>query len=268
MTLPIVDTSRHNGSINGAKLKARGFVGIMARCVIGQAERDPLYLMAKEQAEDNGLFFAAYGVSWPINRNARADALNFVEKLCPSSRPQVPILLVGDHELGASTHPSGHHLLSGAELIEYGIEYNATVEQQTRQDCWLYTAMWYWNSAKLLPFVNRGEREFRVFPAHYPFDPPQVSGLPPRYSPDVLNPKDHSTFVPLVPKPWNMQDMAALQWTSKGRGAASGFCVSTFLDRSVVFDDLGGPISPPAATHEERISKLESEAHSHGLAIP
>ena len=267
MTLFAVDTSRWQGAISGAKLKGRGFNALCARCVVGQAERDSLYLMAKEQAEDNGLIFGAYGVSWPAGRNARADADNFVSRMSPSARPAMPRFLVGDHELGLHVSTYGHHLLSGLELVEYGIEYNAEVERQTGMACWFYTAAWYWNSSKLNPFIDRGETAFKVFPAHYPFDPRQISGAPPLYSPDVLDPAQHGTFVPLVPAPWKPQDMVALQWTSKGKGAAGGFCASTFMDRDVLFADLAGTVPPAPPTLEARVVRLETEARAHGWTL-
>lgn len=239
-----VDVSRHNGPINGARLAARGFDGVCARCVVGQAERDPLYLMAKEQAEDNGLGFGAYGVSWPANRDPRGDARAFLDKLIPSQRPAAPAFIVGDHELGLHTHPAGHHLLSGAQLVDYGIEYNLELAAQSDYDPLFYTAAWYWNSSKLKPFTDRGERAFKCFPAHYPYDPKQLPGLPPRYSKDELDPNEIGSVKPAIPAPWTTAELAAWQWTSKGRGAVDGYQTSVFMDRFALYLDLGGEPPP------------------------
>jgi hypothetical protein len=260
------DSSQHNGKINAAKIKLRGVDGIIARCVIGQAERDPLYLDAKQQADGEGLAFAAYCVPWPANRNAKADAENAAEKLTPSASPAAPLFVGDDAELGASPDKHGHHLLSPEALLQYYIDYaDHLAELRPDIPVTIYTAAWFWNSARLKGAINRGETRHPLWMAQYPWDPKQFPGLPPRFSKDVL---DYLEINPayqgwLVPKPWTMAQVLGIQWTSKGQGAAGGYCVSTFFDRNVMIKDvLPGPPAPaPQPPAEDELAKfLRNEA--------
>ncbi|MGH2621025.1 MAG: hypothetical protein ACRDHG_10715, partial [Anaerolineales bacterium] len=59
----------------------------------------------------------------------------------------------------------------------------------------------------------------------------------------------------------------ALQWTSKGKGAAGGYCASTFLDRDIVFAGVPGDLPPAPPTLEARVLRLETEARAHGWSV-
>jgi len=258
---PWVDTSRHNGPIDAKAIKSRGFVGIIARCVIGQAERDPFYLDTKIKAEAEGLRFAAYGLPWPTNRDPYADAMNFVEKVCPSKAPAMPEFFVGDFELG--TNPRHEtYAISGQELVEQAVVWMHTVEQELKIEGAFYTAAWYWASSKLGPHIGKGEDNWPLIVAHYPLDPSQLLGV--RYSKDVLDPAEISTRVKWrVPKPWSIEKgpnerggVLGIQWTSKGRGKVDGYCASTFMDRDVLFrEDSAPPTPPPAGGPADKIRR-------------
>jgi len=221
-----VDTSRHNGPINVPKLKARGFHGVIARCTIGVAPVDEQYHRTRQLCYDLGMKFGAYCVPWPWNRNPKIEARHFVASLgCK------PNLLVGDHELGLDDKT-----LSGEFLVKLAISFMGFVaDEMPTTPLLFYTGAWFWNSPKLRPFVNRGERRWKVFPASYPYDPRQIPGLPPRYSRDVLNPAEIGPRQALIPFPWAKPQVAAWQWTSKARGAVDGYQTSRFMDRDILY---------------------------------
>ena len=84
MRASLVDISRYQGMIDGAKIKAAGFCGIVARCTIGFAEDGTsvgkgldFYRNSQKQARDNGLIFGAYHVLWPSNKAPIREADNF-----------------------------------------------------------------------------------------------------------------------------------------------------------------------------------------------
>lgn len=225
---PWVDTSRHNGKLDVKKIKARGFVGIIARCTIGVAPVDEQYYRTQEICAGEGMKFAAYGVNWPANRNPRLEARYFVDHL----GSPMPEFVVGDFEVGLKDKT-----LSGANLVDQAIKWMDMVGSLVTVPSLFYTAMWYWNSKKLGPFTNRGELRWKVLPAHYPYDPRQIPGFAPRYSKDVLSPYEIGSVKPLIPYPWNKAAKAAgWQWTSKGRGAVDGYQESRFMDRIILFD--------------------------------
>jgi hypothetical protein len=221
-----VDTSRHNGKLNVPKIKARGFTGIVARCTIGVAPPDSEYARTRDACFQHGMKFGAYGVLWPWNRNPRLEAKHFVAALnCK------PHFVVGDFELGLYDSK-----LSGRTLVDQALEWMGTVaDLLPTVPLLFYTAAWYWNSPKLKPFVNRGERRWRVLPASYPYDPRQIPGLPPRYSKDVLVPSAIGPAKPVIPFPWSVELLAGWQWTSKGRGVVDGYQASRFMDRDIIY---------------------------------
>jgi hypothetical protein len=262
MTEAWKDTSRHNGRINGARIKARGFSGIIARCTIGIAPRDVQYLNSKLESERNGLGFGAYGVNWPINRNPKAEAQHFAANVTDPASPNLPLFVVGDFELGTREHPSGHHEISGKELVEQAVIYCETLEFELGLPVLFYTAKWHWNDPKMLPYIDAGEKRFPLLTANYPYDRRQYPGLPPRYSPDVLSPYEYGSADPLVPKPWDPEiypggDLAGFQWTSKGRGEVDGYAESRFLDRDEIYVSFIDPDPPPPPSpYPEQIRKI------------
>lgn len=259
MTEAWIDSSRHNGKVFGARLAARGIRGIIARCTIGVAPRDVQYLNSKLEAERNGLGFGAYGVNWPINRNPKYEAQHFAANLTDPISPALPLFVLGDFELGARKHSSGHHNVSGEELVDQAILYCETLESELGIPVLFYTAKWYWNDPKLLPFIDRGENRFPLITASYPYDRRQYSYLPPRYSPDVLSPYEYGTADPVVPDPWDPdpenRELAGWQWTSKSKGKEGGYVESTFLDRDELYVSFLKP-DPPPSPYPEQIRNI------------
>lgn len=251
MTEAWIDSSRHNGKISGARLAARGIKGIIARCVLGIALRDIQYLNSKLEAERNGLGFVAYGVNFPINRNPKYEAQHFAANVTDPTSPELPLAVVGDFELGTRYHKSGHHLISGEELVEQAIIYCETIETELGLVVLFYTAKWHWNDPKLLPFIDAGEKRFPLLAANYPHDRRQYSYLPPRYTADVLSPYEIGSVDPLKVEPWDMRpvpeggDLAGWQWTSKIGGEKGGYAESRFLDRDELYVSLDNPAPPP-----------------------
>jgi hypothetical protein len=248
------DTSKHNGPLNVARIKARGVDGIIARSTIGSSGvRDIQYENSNRRADDEGMGFAAYGVNWPANRNPENEASVFVEQSFDPSLPLKPKFLVGDFELGTREHWAGHHLISGAELVDQAIRYMTKLEELVPDTpLFVYTGAWYWNHSKLLPHIDRGEDRWPLIVASYPLDPRQLPGLPPRYSPDVLDPQEININIrPVKCDPW--QSASGHQWTSKGRGKVDGYQTSTFMDRCVLFVEIVSPPGLPIVTPAERI---------------
>jgi hypothetical protein len=250
------DFSRWNGRINGAAIKARGVDGIMSRSTIGTSGvRDIQYENNSRQADENGLLFGAYGVNWPINRNPELEAEVFVEQAYDPRLPKLPDVLAGDFELGARTHKAGHHKISGEELVEQAVRYMRKLRELLPEILLiLYTGHWFWNDEKLLPHVGKGEDEFPGWFASYPIDPKQIKYLPPRYSADVLDPREVNPDLEVkIPIPWTKANTMAWQWSSKGRGKVDGYQESTFIDRNVLFAPIGPPPPNGGPTPSERI---------------
>ena len=255
------DASRHNGHTNVARLKERGAVGIYSRCTIGIAPVDPRYFETKEQCEGEGVLSAAYGVLWPSNRNPEREAQHCAENLVSGSSPKMPVVVVGDFELGHREHPAGHHLLSGKELIEHAVRWLREMERLVSIPVLVYTAKWYWNCKKLLPYIGQGEQEFPGIFANYPYDPRQIKYLPPRYV-KGYDPYALGDYGPLIPKPWI--GVVGWQWTSKLPGKAGNNCESTFLDGNIMFKRfVESPVSPPISNKElikKEVALLQSSA--------
>lgn len=248
------DSSRHNGRANVANMKSIGVVGIYSRCTIGVAPVDEQYFATKEQCESEGVQHAAYGVLWPQNRNPELDAQHFVENLTSGASPKMPVAAVGDFELG--TNPNhGSYAISGEELVEQAIRWCRKVESLVSIPVLFYTAKWYWNNPKLLPFTNRGENSFPGIFANYPYDPRQIKYLPPRYV-SKYDPAEIGSATVLVAYPWTQTGtVGGWQWTSKLPGAKDGMCESTFLDGDLMYVRFvdGTPPLPGGPTEAERI---------------
>ncbi len=245
------DVSKYDGKLNAKKIKQRGVTGIIHRCVIGIAPRDPNYFDNKEICEGEGLKFATYGVMWPANRNPEKEAEHYAESLVSGASPRMPDFCSGDFELGAaSSDKYGHYKLSGEELVEMSIRYMVRLETVLPgMPLEFYTAAWYWNSKKLRPYVNRGENQWSLWDATYPFNPAQIPGLPPRYSKDVLSPYEINPQAKYVSVyPWTADQTNGWQWTSKGRGAIDGYCAEkVFIDRDIMWS----PELPPPTDAQE-----------------
>ena len=261
-----VDTSKYQGKLNGSLIKARGWTGVIGRSTIGVAPRDPQYEATANTCADNGLELVAYGVNWPSNRNPEAEAEVFVEHSFDPRLPIQPSFLAGDFELGLSKHSSGHHLLSGGELVDQALHYMAKLEELVPEiPLVLYTGIWYWNSRKLLPYIGQGEDKYLGWFAFYPYDPRQLPGLPPRHSADVLDPREINPnaldyFVTKIPKPWKLDTTAGWQWTSAGRCKADGYgSDNNFMDRNVMFVRFDDPSTPPGPSPYEQIIALSDE---------
>lgn len=257
------DVSKYDGKLNVVKLKARGITGIIHRCTIGIGPRDPNYVENKLACEGEGLRFATYGVLWPANRNPEREADHYAENIAPPAAPLMPDFASGDFELGAAdSDPYGHYKVSGEQLVEFAIRYMARLDKNlplTSKK--FYTARWYWNGKKLRPHVDRGERKWPLWGAEYPFDPAQISGLPPRYSKDVLSPFEINPSVTFTPVyPWTKDETQGWQWTSKGRGKVDGYVpVKVFMDRNILFT-----AEPPPPTDADELRHLVAWEEQHG----
>src|SRR3972149_4062552 len=106
MRAALVDISRYQGMIDGAKIKAAGFCGIVARCTIGFAEDGTsvgkgldFYRNSQKQARDNGLIFGAYHVLWPSNKAPIREADNFLGKCGDIDFSVIDVELLGGQSL-------------------------------------------------------------------------------------------------------------------------------------------------------------------------
>lgn len=185
----LVDTSRWQGSVDAAAIKAAGFLGIVARCTIGLIYLDPIYKETQQRAKDEGLIFGAYHVLWPSNQQPRLEAEWFDEHAGEID------LAVEDVELT--------HGLSKRNVVDQAYEWFLELERwraQTRKVC--YTGSWWWT-------INQGplEQEYDLWEAEYTRSAPR-GGVRPDQAPQPPQ-------VPVKLGPgWN--EAKFWQWTSAG----------------------------------------------------
>ncbi|NOR90108.1 MAG: hypothetical protein GQ524_07615 [Anaerolineales bacterium] len=231
-----IDASRHQLIVNGANVKAAGFTGILARCTIGWSYVDPFYEQNYRIALENDLWFGAYHVTWPINRAPEREAQWFVDHLIPQGQSQEPKYTAIDSELGTKYHESGHHLVSGNEIIQMTIEECNQVQLKTNKLPWIYTARWFWNSNKLKPFIGQGETAYPLHIANYPWStPPRDVGIDPTLKYNVY---------PLIADPWSEEQLIAWQWTSKWPHQQQ-LAQSHGLDANIFWNKYTEPGEPP-----------------------
>lgn len=202
-----IDVSRYQGVVDGAAVKAAGFTGMIARCTIGWSYVDPFYESNYLIAKNSGLWFGAYHVTWPANRAPDREAQWFMDHIIPQGESVEPKYKVVDSELGTSYHESGHHLVSGSDIIAMTVREAELITAGTDGLSWIYTARWFWNSNKLKPFIGQGENAYPLHVANYPWStPPRDVGTDPTIKYNVY---------PLIADPWEEDELIAWQWTSK-----------------------------------------------------
>ena len=247
MRAALIDTSRYQGMIDAAKIKAAGFCGIVARCTIGLSEDGSsvgrsldFYHNSQKQARDNGMIFGAYHVLWPANKNPIREADHFLARCGPVD------LAVLDVELD-------HGLTKPAIQAQAKIWLDR-VSAALQKRILVYTASWWWTVAA------GWENTYPLIEAEYILSAPR-GGITKSQQPEA--PKQPVSLA----KGWDQWAMH--QWTSGGKPVG---VQSESLDYNVanateeqlrVF--LGLEPSPP--TLEERVIKLETEARAHGWVV-
>jgi len=247
MRAALIDTSRYQGMIDAAKIKAAGFCGIVARCTIGLSEDGSsvgrsldFYHNSQKQARDNGMIFGAYHVLWPANKNPIREADHFLARCGPVD------LAVLDVELD--------HGLTKAAIQAQAKIWLDRVSAALQKRILVYTASWWWTVAA------GWENTYPLIEAEYILSAPR-GGITKSQQPEA--PKQPVSLA----KGWDQWAMH--QWTSGGKPVG---VQSESLDYNVanateeqlrVF--LGLEPSPP--TLEERVIKLETEARAHGWVV-
>ena len=263
--IPGIDTSENNGlHYDGAAARKAGVGVWYARCTIGWGRRDPAYLNAKAQAEENGIRFGAYGLNWPINRNPKREAQYLVKMMVDPLSPKPPDFVVPDVELGLRPHASGHEKVSGRELLDQACVWLETLEAETDCDVVLYGGRWWFVDAKTAPFLPAYAarlKKFRVILAEYPFQGWGLIGTgKPDIYPDTFDPWSIRPTLPKYPNlkglPWTEEDVEGWQWSSMGKLQGIGFNRPPWdrLDYNVFYRLPG---EPPPPTLEERVADLE-----------
>ena len=244
MRAALIDTSRYQGMIDAAKIKAAGFCGIVARCTIGLSEDGSsvgrsldFYHNSQKQARDNGMIFGAYHVLWPANKNPIREADHFLARCGPVD------LAVLDVELD--------HGLTKAAIQAQAKIWLDRVSAALQKRILVYTASWWWTVAA------GWENTYPLIEAEYILSAPR-GGITKSQQPEA--PKQPVSLA----KGWDQWAMH--QWTSGGKPVG---VQSESLDYNVanateeqlrVFLGLEAP--PP--TLEARVVKLETEARAHG----
>ena len=140
MRAALVDTSRYQGMLDAAKIKAAGFCGIVSRCTIGFSEDGSavgrsldFYHNSQKQARDNGMIFGAYHVLWPANKNPIREADHFLARCGPVD------LAVLDVELD--------HGLTKAAIQAQAKVWLDRVAVALGKRVFVYSASWWWTVA-------------------------------------------------------------------------------------------------------------------------
>ena len=183
----LVDTSRWQGTVDAAAIKAAGFVGIIARCTIGMTD-DVQYLATQQQAKDEGLIFGAYHVLWPENKKPRDEAGWFDDVAGEVD------LVVQDVELT--------HGLSKRVVVDQAYEWFLEMENlRPSAKKIAYSGSWWWT-------VNQGplEETYDYWEAEYTRNSPRGG----------IDMNEAPTGVPIsLPPGWD--EAKFWQWTSGGK---------------------------------------------------
>lgn len=188
MRAALVDTSRWQGKVNVAAIKAAGFVGVVARCTIGLIYIDPYYKDTQQQCQDEDMIFGGYHVLWPDNKEPRLEAEWFDENAGEVD------LIVQDVEL--------NHGLSKRVVTDQAYQWFLEMEEwraPTRKIA--YSGSWWWT-------VNQGplEETYDYWEAEYYRQSPR-GGIDRSEAPTG----DPSS----LPPGWD--DWKFWQWTSGGK---------------------------------------------------
>lgn len=187
MRAALVDTSRWQGSVDAAAIKAAGFVGVIARCTIGMV-LDNRYHATQERCKDEGLMFGGYHVLWPDNKDPEGEAEFHADNLGDVN------LDVQDVEL--------NHGLSKRVVVDQAYDWFIKMEE-LRPDLKkiAYSGSWWWT-------VNQGplEEEYDYWEAEYTRSSPR-GGIDKSWAPTG----DPAS----LPPGWD--DWKFWQWTSGGK---------------------------------------------------
>lgn len=187
----LVDVSRYQGQTDVSRIKAAGFVGLVARCTIGWSYLDNQYQRNLEQSREHELVIGAYHVLWPANDDPIREADWFLSKANDAD------FYVLDVELA-----HGHTKSQVQEQARLWLEH---VRARTNKRIIVYTGSWWWNQ------IAGWENDWPLWEAEYTMSQPR-GGIQIGQQPNEARP----TFIG-----WN--DWALWQWTSGGDplGAAS-----------------------------------------------
>jgi GH25 family lysozyme M1 (1,4-beta-N-acetylmuramidase) len=173
MRAAIVDTSRYQGQVNAAPIKAAGFCGIISRCTIGGRYdgsavglKLEYYLRAQQQAREHGLIFGGYHVLWPAN-NARVDEARHY--MANAGRTDLDVL---DVELMGG--------LSPAAVLGQAERWCNEVGMARGRAPLVYTGSWFWDGPGYLgPATPAGwEHRYGLIEAEYTRQLPRGGVLP------------------------------------------------------------------------------------------
>jgi GH25 family lysozyme M1 (1,4-beta-N-acetylmuramidase) len=225
----LADVSRYQSMIDGMKIRAAGFCGIVARCTIGFSEDGSsagrsldFYHNSQKQARENGMIFGGYHVLWPANKNPLREADSFLAKCGPVD------LAVLDVELD--------HGLTKAVIQAQAKIWLERVTTVLQKKVFVYSASWWWTVAA------GWENTYPLWEAEYIFSAPR-GGIDISQQPEA--PKKPDT----LSKGWT--DWALWQWTSGGKpvGAQSESMdynvVNNSEDQFRQFLGLGSAPPPP-----------------------
>ena len=249
MRAELVDTSRWQGKVDAAAIKAAGFCGIVARCTTGFSgsnQPDPFYLGTQAAALELGMIFGAYHLLVPSNRSPKEEAKAFLRHVGQAH------LYVLDTELRSGLDPH--------EVVDQCWTWLQAVEQLSGRRPIVYTGSWFWDGASYVGAATPAgwEKDYDLWEAEYTLQLPR-GGVETSQAP-IGNPGDLSDgFVG-----WKFW-----QWTSSGRP----FGVQS---QSLDFDVFNGSeeelraylgMGPKPQTLEERVAMLETEARANGWGI-
>lgn len=264
-----IDTSENNGRrYDGAAAVRAGVSVWWARSTIGWARLDPAYFIAKQQAEDNGIRFGAYGLNWPANRNGTREGRYMLDHITSGPSPKNPDFVVVDAELGTNSNDAGNYAVPPDAIVGHIL--NFLDELATSHiETYLYTGGWYMTHPKMAAAFQKYADDLRAYNlilAEYPFQGTAYKLLhggpltPATFDPWTVKPTLPSR--PAFPKPWTEDDILGWQWSSFGK--QQGICFNPApwdrLDYSCFFRLPGGP---PPKTLEQRVTALEAQAHTH-----
>lgn len=190
MRATLVDVSRYQGVIDGKAIKDAGFCGIVARCTIGWAYRDPFYMNNLSEARKNDLIFGAYHVLYPKNEDPIREVGWFLSNM------DKPDFIVDDIELKGVALAN---VLRQAEIQLRELKLRSGLVTVC------YTGSWFWDQ---LPSPGSFENEFPLWEAEYIPVPDDQTHWQPHQAPQ--EPREPQK----LGNGWD--DWKMWQWTSSG----------------------------------------------------
>ncbi len=237
-----VDISRYNGPMDFDILKANGVQWVASRHTIGTSYEDPWSDHNQKEIRAGGLPWLAYHVLWPANRTPEAEAEWYLDRL----GGDLPDAIVLDNELGTRTHSAGHHLVSGADILDQAYRWMDRITVLAGMTPIQYTGTWFLDDPKFNGVEPSGA-EFPLWLAWYISNPTLENALT----------KWHSVRLPR-----GYPSKEIWQFTSKGDNWDAG--QSAFIkqidyniarDLSSLLDEPEQPNPDPLEKRVERIEK-------------